>query len=101
MSTLDHRSSLATGPQVLRLKTGEDRALEDIAAALLAKGREGVTALCDKRDYLTADQLALRAAREVSNATGVCDEALMRGLFRRAFNPLSGHRPRGHLHSDD
>lgn len=84
----------------LSLKIGEDRLLEEMAAAILAKGREGITALCDKRDYLTADQLALRASREVSNSTGFSDESLMRGLFKRSFNPQFGKRPGRHMHDD-
>lgn len=88
-------------PAVLRLKAGEDYKLEEIAAALLAKGREGVTALRDKREYLTKDQLDLRASKEVTNVNGVSDEALMSGLFRRAFNPNKGHRPTGLQHGHD
>jgi len=84
------------GSAPLRLKTGEDYALEEQAAAWLAKSRQGVTALSEKRDYLTRDQLQLRAQREILNSTGFCDESLMSGLFRRAFNPQAGHRPKGH-----
>lgn len=88
-------------PQVLNLKSGEDSSLEDEAAAWLAKGRQGVTALSEKRDYLTVDQLQLRYRREVSNHTGVCDESLMSGMFRRTYNPLAGSRPSRRLQSSD
>lgn len=81
-------------PSPLRLKSGEDRSLEEEAARYLAKSREGVTALSDKRDYLTHDQWVLRSQREIPNGRGVADESLYTGLFRRAYNPLAGQRPR-------
>jgi len=90
------------GAKRLPLKTGEDYSLEEQAALLLAQGRQGVTALADKRDYLTKDQLQLRAQREILNNNGVSDESLFSGLFRRAFNPLAHSRPTGRAsHHDD
>jgi hypothetical protein len=80
-------------PSLLSLQSGENSTLEEQAAEWLAKGRKGVTALSEKRDYLTFDQLQLRYRREVSNHTGISDESLMSGLFRRAHNPLLGTRP--------
>jgi hypothetical protein len=88
-------------PNPLRLKSGEDKGIEQEAAAWLAKGRAGVRALSEKTDYLTFDQLQLRARREVSNHNGVCDESLVRGMFRRTFNPLAGSRPTGRMHAYD
>lgn len=76
------------------MKIGTDYALEEAANALLREGRRGVTALSAKRDYLTDEQLALRQSREVLNITGVADESLYSGLYRRAFNPLAGKRPK-------
>ena len=76
------------------MKIGVDFALEEAANALLREGRRGVTALSAKRDYLTEEQLALRQSREVLNITGVADESLYSGLYRRAFNPLAGKRPK-------
>lgn len=97
--------SLDTGylnaPSVLRLKSGEDGALEEQAAALLAQARRGVTALSDKRDYLTFDQLQLRYRHEVMNHTGIADESLRSGLFRRAHNELANSRPTKRLHAHD
>lgn len=84
--------------RVLHLKSGEDHAIEEQAAAWLARSREGVTALRDKRDFLTRDQLQLRAQKEVLNQNGFSDESLMSGLFRRSYNPLAGHRPTGRAH---
>jgi hypothetical protein len=89
------------GPRPLRLKSGEDRTCEEKAAELLAKSREGVTALSDKRDYLTHDQLANRYAHEVMNSNGFSDESLMSGLFRRSYNPLAGSRPSRRAHSGE
>jgi hypothetical protein len=98
MSVFD--SSSLEPPRYLGLKNGLDYSVEEQADKWLAKGREGVTALCDKRDYLTKDQLQLRASKEVLNINGVPDEALFSGLFRRAHNPLSNSRPRGRAHTE-
>ena len=76
------------------MRIGIDFELEEAANALLREGRRGITALSAKRDYLTDEQLALRQSREVLNITGVADESLYSGLYRRAFNPLAGKRPR-------
>ncbi len=88
-------------PRHLRLRSGEDHACEELAAALLAKSREGVTALSEKRDFLTSDQLKLREQKEILNSTGTCDESLVSGLFRRAYNPLSVSRPTRRARSED
>jgi hypothetical protein len=85
----------------LHLKSGTDYAVEENADKLLAATRKGVTALREKRDWLSRDQLQLVASKEVLNANGFSDEALMSGLFRRAYNPLAGHRPTKRLHADD
>lgn len=88
-------------PRPLPLKTGTHYSLEEQADRLLAQGREGVTALSDKRDYLTSDQLALRASKEILNSQGFPDAALVSGLFRRAYNPLTGNRPRSRHHHQE
>lgn len=80
-------------PSPLSLRSGVDYTTEADADRLLAKGREGVTALSDKHDFLTRDQLILRMKKEVLNSQGFADESLYPGLFRRAFNPLAGKRP--------
>ena len=87
----------------LRLRSGADFNLEEAANQLLAKSREGITALSDKRDYLTHDQLMLRAQREVLVTDGIPDESYYRGMFRRVFSPTFGKRPRGvkNYDSDD
>jgi hypothetical protein len=82
-------------PAVLRLISGKNESIEDEANRLLARSREGITALSEKRDFLSPDQLALRSAREVGNRNGFADESLKVGMFRRAFNPLFGQRPQG------
>lgn len=85
----------------MRLRSGVDYIVEEEADRLLAEGRRGITALSEKRDYLTADQLRLRASREIANSTGVCDESLVSGIFRRCYNPMFGKRPGKHRSHDD
>lgn len=81
-------------PQVLSMRSGPNHKVEEEADRWLAKSREGVTALSEKRDYLTHDQLMLRSSREILNINGVPDANLVSGLFRRSYNPLAGHRPK-------
>lgn len=88
-------------PNLLQVRPGVNFALEEEADKWLAIAREGVTALGDKRDYLTRDQLQLRASREVLNHNGVSDESLFSGIFRRAHNPLSNSRPSKRMHYDE
>lgn len=85
----------------MRLRSGDDHACEEEAARLLAATREGVTALSEKRDFLTRDQLRVRAMREVTNSNGVSDESLMSGMFRREFNPYFGRRPGKRQRTDE
>lgn len=85
-------------PRELRLKNGEDSTLEEQARVLLTKSRQGITALSEKRDWLSDDQLKLRYDREVMNHNGIPDESLMSGLFRRAYNPLANSRPTKWMH---
>ena len=92
---------MAAARKILSLKTGVDFTVEEEADRWLARSREGVTALSEKRDFLTRDQLQLRASREVLNQNGFPDESLMSGFFRRAYNPYFGHRPRGYSHKED
>jgi hypothetical protein len=87
--------------QPMRVRPGVNFALEEEADKWLATAREGVTALSDKHDYLTRDQLKLRADREVLNHNGVSDEALFSGIFRRAHNPLKNTRPSRRMHYDE
>ena len=74
---------------------GVDFTLEEQANAILREGRRGITALSQKKDYLTEEQLALRQGREVYNVNGVPDVHIMNGLYRRAYNPGAGARPTG------
>jgi hypothetical protein len=83
------------------LHTGTNYALEAEANELLRKGREGVTKLSDKKDYLTEEQLALRWDREIPNGHGFPEAAIVSGLYRRAYNPLAGKRPSGSGRSVD
>lgn len=82
------------------LYSGINADLEEQANAILREGRRGITALSEKKDYLTEEQLNLRQAREVLNSNGVPDPSIRQGLYRRAYSPLAGARP-GRRPSDD
>lgn len=82
------------------LYTGVNSELEEQANAILREGRRGITALSEKKDYLTEEQLNLRQAREVLNSNGVPDPSIRQGLYRRVYSPLAGARP-GRRPSDD
>lgn len=85
----------------MSLRSGVDYRLEEDADRWLAESRRGVTSMSAKTDYLSKEQLALRQSKEVMNQNGVSDASLFIGMYRRAFNPLSGHRPSGRRSSDD
>ena len=74
---------------------GIDFALERQANDILREGRRGITALSQKKDYFTEEQMALRQGREVYNVNGVPDIHIMSGLYKRAYNPGAGCRPTG------
>jgi hypothetical protein len=76
------------------LYSGINNDLEEQANAILREGRRGITALSEKKDYLTEEQLSLRQAREVLNSNGVPDPSIRQGLYRRAYNPTANIRPR-------
>ena len=83
------------------LYTGTNSELEEQANAILREGRKGVTALSEKKDYLTEEQLNLRQSREVLNSNGFPDPSIRQGLYRRAYNPLANVRPRRHAPDQD
>jgi hypothetical protein len=83
------------------LYSGINNELEEQANAILREGRRGVTALSEKKDYLTEEQLSLRQAREVLNSNGVPDPSIRQGLYRRAYNPMANLRPRRMLADHD
>lgn len=80
--------------------SGINSSLEEQANAILREGRRGVTALSEKKYYLTEEQLSLRQAREVLNSNGFPDPSIRQGLYRRVYSPLAGTRP-GRRPSDD
>lgn len=86
---------------LLSLRSGVDYKLEEEADKMLAESRRGVTSMSAKTDYLSKEQLALRQSKEVLNRQGAPDAAFMSGMYRRAFNPLYGQRPKGKHTSDD
>lgn len=83
---------------LLSLRSGIDYAAEEQANAWLAKA----AAAGAPRDWLSQDQLDLRARREIGNSLGVADASLVCGQYRRAHNPLAGSRPGklGRSHDD-
>ena len=82
------------------LYQGINSDLEEQANAILRDGRKGVTALSEKKDYLTEEQLNLRQSREVLNSNGFPDPSIRQGLYRRCYSPLAGSRP-GRRPSDE
>ena len=82
------------------IHTGINSELEEQANAILREGRRGITALSEKKDYLTEEQLNLRQAREVLNCNGTPDPSIRQGLYRRAYSPGAHARP-GRRPSDD
>jgi hypothetical protein len=88
-------------PRPLSMRMGTDYKLEEEADRWLAESRRGVTSMSAKTDYLSKEQLALRQSKEVMNHHGVSDSALFSGMYRRAFNPHYGQRPKGRRNSDD
>lgn len=80
---------------------GTDLILEEEADRILAKGREGITKLSEKKDYLSPGQLERRRWREVYNKNGFPEPHLFSGQFNRAYNPLlnkkKGQNPDSHL----
>ena len=82
------------------LYAGVNSELEEQANAILREGRRGITALSEKKDYLTEEQLNLRQAREVLNSNGFPDPSIRQGLYRRAYSPMANNRP-GRRPSDD
>jgi hypothetical protein len=93
--------SYLDGKKILNLRCGEDFSVEEEANRWLARSREGITALSEKRDWLSYDQLQLRRSREVFNRNGIADEELVSGLFRRAYNPMANSRPSRRGHQDE
>ncbi len=76
------------------MRDGVDYSLEEKADQYLADGRRGEDRETDPRDWLTREQLALRRAKETYSPNGMPDSRLVRGIYRRAFNPLAGQRPK-------
>jgi hypothetical protein len=100
MSIFD--SSYLDPPKLLGSpRSGMNYKVEEEANRILAVGREGITSLEGKRDYLTDDQLALRASKEILNSQGVPDASICSGLFRRAHNEFAGKRPRSFHHHQE
>lgn len=81
-----------TKPKPLILRSGEKLDLEETAEKLLAADRRQAESK-DKTDYFSREQMILRRNREVYSANGVPDASLIRGLYKRVYNPEFGNRP--------
>ena len=101
MMSAEKEDAAPRPPRPMSLRSGVDYKLEEEADKMLADSRRGVTSMSAKTDYLSKEQLALRQSKEVFNRQGVPDSAFMSGMYRRAFNPLYGQRPKGKRTSDD
>jgi hypothetical protein len=84
---------------ILVKTSGIDYGLESQANEILRQGRKDITALSEKKDYFTEEQMKLRQDREVLNSNGVPDPHICSGLYKREFNPhaVAGARPSGIL----
>jgi hypothetical protein len=85
----------------LPLISGTNYAIEDEADRILAAGRRGTTRYSEKTEYLSPEQLAFRKSKEVMNHHGVPDSRLFCGMYRRAYNPEAGQRPRNLRNHDE
>ena len=87
--------------RLMSLRSGVDWSLEEQADVLLARSKATMGAPVDYQ-YLSTDQLDLRANQKIGNHLGVADASLVAGVYRRTHNPLMGTRPgkRGHSHDD-
>jgi hypothetical protein len=74
---------------------GQYEALEESAYQMLLADRrlQQSPHHADKHGWLTCEQIELRQNREVLVPTGVPDAAVVRGIYRRAWNPMAGKRP--------
>lgn len=94
----EHDETLRCKPMALR--SGDGNQTEEDAEKFLAAGRR--QQVCDPDNvYLSREQMMLRRSKEVFNMHGVPDASLVRGLYRRAFNPLAGSRPTRAHNNDD
>jgi hypothetical protein len=88
--------------KIMSLRSGDKNQTEEDAERLLAASRREQVAMCDPDDvYLSREQMILRRSREVFNMHGVPDASLVRGIYRRTYNPLFGQRPSGAHKSDE
>ena len=106
MSILDERSPLDPMPLedpclLDDLYSGVKSDYEERANAILQEGRKGVTALSEKKDYFTEEQMNLRRDREVLNANGRPDPSIKQGLYRRVYSPMLGKRPCRNVTTDE
>lgn len=76
---------------VMPLRRGTHKPLEDVANAMLKEALAGVTRHSEKSDLLTPWKEAERRRREVMVPSGVPDSALRKGVFYREINRTHAH----------
>ena len=86
--------------QPMSLRSGDKNSIEEDAERILAVGRRN-NGVDDVDLYLSREQMILRKNKEVYSTNGVPDASLVSGLYRRAYNPEFGARPKGVKGSDD
>jgi hypothetical protein len=85
----------------MALRSGENHPVEQEAEKALADGRRAQDKGAEKIDYLSREQMILRQSKEILNEKGVPDAHLVRGLYKRAYNPEAGKRPTKASKSED
>lgn len=85
--------------RVLPLRSGDKNAIEEDAEKLLAASRRSDLEITS--EWLSREQYILRKNKEVYSASGVPDASLIRGLYKRTYNPLAGQRPSKSRGSDE
>lgn len=92
---------LRTGGDSLHTTGRERNPLDDEASGILAADRRGGAGEASSH-YLSREQYVLRRGKEVFNQTGTPDSSIVRGIYKRSYNPEFGHRPgKGRAGSDD
>lgn len=87
--------------RLMRLRSGDDLAVEEQANEMLVSSRRKEGKFADRREWLTTEQIMLRQHKEVYNQNGFPDVSLVSGMYRRVHNPNAGNRPGRNKNSED
>lgn len=85
----------------LPLRSGDKNALEEDTEKLLAASRRNKGGPEVTDEWLSREQYTLRKNKEVYSASGTPDASLIRGMYKRIYNPEFGARPNKTKSSDD